>query len=250
MTVKKITDYLKSLYPLSKAEKWDNCGLIFGIPRRKISKALVALDLTTEVFNRALENDADIIIVHHPFIMDKNNLDEELEFYKYKKDLIERIDNTGMAVYVMHTNFDVSIKGMKQATIDLLALEPTNEKLNYGVVLKASMDLVDMQKFIKEKYGFGQFITNAPNELNISKIAVLPGTGNLEDILKAKKEYGVDLIITADIKWSTWIALKEEEVFALQISHQMEKVMIAKVKEDLLKLNDIKVSTYIDRIIK
>lgn len=249
MTIKKITDYLKSLYPLSKAEKWDNCGLIFGNPKKIVSKALVALDLTTEVFNEALEKDAEIIIVHHPFIFDKENLEEELQFNDYKKKLINRIDNTGMAVYVMHTNFDVAIKGMKQATVDLLSLDPTNEKLDYGVVFKTSMDLLDMKKFIKEKYGFSQSITNAPNDFEISKIAVLPGTGNLKDILKAK-EYGVNLIVTADIKWSTWVTLKEEKIFALQIPHQMEKVMIAKVKEDLIKLNGIKVATYIERIIK
>lgn len=248
MTIKKITNYLQGLYPLSKAEEWDACGLIYGKPRKNISKVMVALDLTTEVFNEALEQDAEMIVVHHPFVFNKENLKEELEYTKYKEPLIKRIENTGMGVYVMHTNFDISREGMKQATVDLLALDPSKEKLDYGVVFKTLMDLSDMKKFITEKYGFTQWITNAPNDLQISKIAVLPGTGQLKDILKAK-EYGVDLIITADVKWSTWVSLKEEKIFALQIPHQMEKVMIEKVKEDIKKLG-LEVVTHVERIIK
>jgi len=46
------------------------------------------------------------------------------------------------------------------------------------------------------------------------------------------------------------VLLKEENIFAIQIPHQMEKVMITKVKDDLKKINDIEVFSYVEQVIK
>ena len=55
-----------ALAPRELAMEWDNVGLLVGHAGRKVSRLLVALDVTERVAEEAIELGANLIVSHHP----------------------------------------------------------------------------------------------------------------------------------------------------------------------------------------
>ena len=64
-TVTDICLFMNQLAPVAYAESWDNPGLLLGHLAQHVHKILVALDLSPEVAEQAIEQECDIIITHH-----------------------------------------------------------------------------------------------------------------------------------------------------------------------------------------
>ena len=72
MTTKTVGDIVAALeaaYPPELAESWDQVGLICGDPDEPVHKVAFALDCTMSVVERALEEGADMLVVHHPLLL-------------------------------------------------------------------------------------------------------------------------------------------------------------------------------------
>jgi putative NIF3 family GTP cyclohydrolase 1 type 2 len=72
MIIKDITDYLEELSPLDYSLNWDNCGLQVGNKLNKVKNIGIALTPTTEIIEKAIENNCNFLITHHPSIFKKN----------------------------------------------------------------------------------------------------------------------------------------------------------------------------------
>ena len=59
MKVNEITRFLDSVAPPAMQESYDNVGLQAGNPEEEISSVLVSLDVTEDVIDEALENNAE-----------------------------------------------------------------------------------------------------------------------------------------------------------------------------------------------
>ena len=68
VSLQKICAALSECYPPQCAESWDNPGLLLGRNRAEIRRVVVALELTPEVVEEAIETRAELIVTHHPFI--------------------------------------------------------------------------------------------------------------------------------------------------------------------------------------
>ena len=68
MIVQDYISVLESVAPLSYQEDYDNAGLIVGNRNDEVTKALICLDVTSEVVREAIDCGADLIISHHPLV--------------------------------------------------------------------------------------------------------------------------------------------------------------------------------------
>ncbi len=111
-------------YPLNLAEKWDNVGLQVGSMGREVSKVVVALELDHQVLDRAWQENADLIITHHPLIF------KALSSIKVDSpvgSLIRKLIMADISLYAAHTNLDNAPRGVNQLlaeTIGLTDIEP------------------------------------------------------------------------------------------------------------------------------
>ncbi|HOT88338.1 MAG TPA: Nif3-like dinuclear metal center hexameric protein, partial [Bacteroidales bacterium] len=71
MKIKEITQFLESIAPLSLQENYDNSGLLIGDSETEFLKALICLDITSEVIDEAIIKKCNLIISHHPLIFGK-----------------------------------------------------------------------------------------------------------------------------------------------------------------------------------
>ncbi|HOQ09133.1 MAG TPA: Nif3-like dinuclear metal center hexameric protein [Syntrophomonadaceae bacterium] len=122
--VKDIVQILERHYPLNLAEKWDNVGLQVGSMGREVSKVVVALELDHQVLDRAWQENADLIITHHPLIF------KALSSIKVDSpvgSLIRKLIMADISLYAAHTNLDNAPRGVNQLlaeTIGLTDIEP------------------------------------------------------------------------------------------------------------------------------
>lgn len=55
MKVKELTEWLENKYPAKAAEHWDNVGLLVGDDEAEVSHIFLALDLTEETLEEAIQ---------------------------------------------------------------------------------------------------------------------------------------------------------------------------------------------------
>lgn len=239
--VAKLITKLDHHFPFKKAEEWDKVGHFLGDKEKELHNVVVALDLTKDVLDRAVEVKAEAIIVHHPVVFnDVKNV--EFAQYPYKKSLINRLKNTEINVIVLHTNFDEDKEGMVKAVAKPFG-KPIMGKAKYGFFIEKEMKFSEVAEILKENLHAPIMSKYLTHEYSVyKKIAILPGAGDILDIVSMHNE-GADLIITSDIKWSTWVAAKEMGMNLVQIPHSIERAFIHHVALLVKKdFKDVKVT--------
>jgi dinuclear metal center YbgI/SA1388 family protein len=155
----KVIKILEQFAPEKHAQSWDNVGFQIGNARRQIDKIMVALEVTDEVINEAIDQSVDLIIVHHPLlfrplskIVDKDPIGQ----------MIMKLIENRINLIVAHTNLDSSHLGTNAYLADQLNLERIsnlidayNESL-YKFVIFVPADEKDKMIGVLEKAGAGQ----------------------------------------------------------------------------------------------
>ncbi len=117
--VKDITDILEAHYPISLAEKWDNVGLQIGSHQNMVRKIMISLDLDSKVLKQAIEQQADLIITHHPLFF---NPIKNIDYDTAQGSLISQIIKHNINIYAAHTNLDSASRGLNQYLAEKLGL--------------------------------------------------------------------------------------------------------------------------------
>jgi dinuclear metal center YbgI/SA1388 family protein len=111
MILADLIDFLEKFAPPQYQESYDNSGLLLGHPEQKITRALVAVDVTDVVIEEALKNECELIISHHPLIF--RGL-KRLTGSSYVERLVIKAVQNNLAIYAIHTNLDNVQTGINQ----------------------------------------------------------------------------------------------------------------------------------------
>jgi dinuclear metal center YbgI/SA1388 family protein len=120
MKLKDLCSYLDSAVPLSFQESYDNSGIQVGIMTKKISSALVTLDVTEEVLEEAIAGSHDLIISHHPLIFSPL---KKITGSSVSERILMRSVEKSIAIYSSHTNLDVFNNGVSWKMAQRLNLQ-------------------------------------------------------------------------------------------------------------------------------
>ena len=201
MLVREIIRKLEAAIPQEDACSWDNVGLLLGDEAWDVNKVYVALDATDEVVEHAISSGADLIVTHHPMIFSGMKRIVASDFIGHK---ILRLAEHHIAVYAMHTNFD--IHGMGDLVDRCLGLEATEvldvcleDGKGIGSVgdLPEEMTLRDYATLVRDKLQIQSVkVFGEPSTL-LKRVAILPGSGKSEMDLAISK--GADVLVTGDV---------------------------------------------------
>lgn len=111
---------IEAAAPLPLQETYDNAGLLVGDAGANVEKGLIALDVTDEVLDDAIRQQAGIIIAHHPLIFGK--LKRVTESDAIGQMIIKAIRHN-IAIYAAHTNLDNVMDGVNGMIADKLYLK-------------------------------------------------------------------------------------------------------------------------------
>lgn len=82
MEIRELIKKLEEKYPFDLQEEWDNSGLQVGNPENDLKGVVISLDLEEESIDLVIENKANLIITHHPYLFNPtNSIDFRDSFY-------------------------------------------------------------------------------------------------------------------------------------------------------------------------
>ncbi|WP_353096063.1 Nif3-like dinuclear metal center hexameric protein [Tissierella praeacuta] len=225
-------------------EDWDNTGFQIGDDNKEVNKILVALDLDREVYEKAMREDFNMIITHHPLIFKPIR---NVTTSTYKGKLIYDLIRSGIVVYNAHTNLDQANKGVNDELVRILGLKNSeilklnnlDEELIHGYGKVGDIDeihLSDYIKYIKEKLNTDYLVVYGQQDRIIKRVAICGGSGS-EFIYDAyKKNAGV--YITGDVKYHDAQLGNELGLTIIDAGHyHTEKIILPAIKKYLDKEN-------------
>ena len=238
MTVKDIYDALNSLAPFKIQDKWDNSGLLVGDETKKVTKALLVLDITNEAVGEAKEIGAELIISHHPVIFNPLHcIDSKNPVYK----LIEN----GISAICSHTPMDLASGGINNILFDLLEkelglvdnreiLENISPEKGYGWVCDLKEAIPATVLASKARDILGCSVVRFTDGGMISRLALCSGSGG--SMLNEAISKGANGFLTADIKHDVFISAHNMGISLFDCGHfHTENVLMGFLAEELPK---------------
>lgn len=224
-TVKEVRDALFELAPIDAKMDFDNVGLLAGDSRRQVNSILVALDVTGEVIEEALDTGADLIVTHHPLLFSEKSVTDESITGKLILSLLEN----KLSAICMHTNLDAARGGVGDAlaracglsNTELLCAEgryPDGSPYSYGRIgtldtATALRDYLSLLMSSLRTNGLRYHSSGKP----VSRIAVVGGSGG--SYLETAFDLGCDTLVTADVKYDVFLAARELGINLIDADH-------------------------------
>lgn len=223
MDCREIMEVIEKRYPTGYALEWDNVGLQAGRRDKKVKKILIALDADDAAVDRAVSDNIDMLITHHPMIFKPLRKINDCDFIGRR--LLKLIQND-ISYYAMHTNYDVL--GMADLAGEMLhmdapeVLEVTNtedsiEGIGRVADLKVPMQLKECAEWVKETFHIPNVKVFGEPGNTVKRIAVSPGAG--KSVIKAALLKGADVLVTGDIDHHEGIDANAQGLCVIDAGH-------------------------------
>jgi dinuclear metal center YbgI/SA1388 family protein len=200
-TVNELAEIIESRYPKSLAVEWDVVGLVTNNSKIEVNNILLTIDVTEDVVSEAIEKSIDLIISHHPLILDP----EEISDIQTKRiQLRKQMEENNIALYVAHTNADIAQGGVNDSLAKVLGLQNIEsfgaEKMARKGNLITQITLRELVNLLKVKLPQvkSSIQVNGKLDSKISKVALCGGSGSA--LLEEVRKEDVDVFVTADLK--------------------------------------------------
>ena len=143
-TVKDICSCIEDFAPLSLQEAWDNCGLLVGDAQRPVNKVLLAFDVTQSVVAEAVEEQAQMIVCHHPLML--SGIKRLTGSDDAQRAIMLAIRND-IAIYAAHTNIDAAFGGVSYRMASKLGVSNFQSLSPQGAGLQKLVTFVPQAHF-------------------------------------------------------------------------------------------------------
>lgn len=246
MRICELIEKLNEKYPFDLQEEWDNSGLQIGNPENELKGVVLSLDLEEETVDKAIGNDANLIITHHPYLFSPtNSIDFRDSFYNR----LQKCIKNDITVYAFHTNLDIAEGGVNDNLANILGLRDVRsleigKELGlgrYGNIERTGA--ANFLKFVKEELDAENIIGYGNIDREIEKIAVCGGAGSslIEDAISLS----CDLMITGDVKYHEAMDLSNKGIIIADVGHfASENHIIYKLEDEIRKMTDVEILTF------
>ena len=212
-----IVNRIEKFAPPETAEKWDCSGWLVETVRKDVSKIMLALTVTKDVYNQAIKSNCDMIISHHPLFA-------------------VPIEYKDIDIYCAHTNMDLANGGTTDSLIEILSaggLTVKNIIKDDGFVRYIDTDIEpENLKKILAKISPNFRYTENNFKTNLKKIALCAGSGS--EFLQEAFENGADCFITGDLKFHTAL---ESPIMVFDIGHFESEIQVLDVFKNIIGNN-------------
>ncbi|WDP88346.1 MAG: Nif3-like dinuclear metal center hexameric protein [Desulfobacter sp.] len=252
-TVNHIIDVINDIAPFSLAENWDNSGLQAGDPDWAVTGILVALDVSREVMETAVEAGCSMVVTHHPLVMAP---EKSLDFSRMPGAIIYTAAKHDIAVVSAHTNLDKARDGLNDyfaqklgiqcegpLFVDSAATEERPTGIGRTGRLSSPMAVGDLAAIIKTQLNTPFVRLVGDTGRKAYKVALCTGSGGslTENFLKSD----ADVYITGDLKYHEARDIETAGRICIDVGHfASERIVVDMLTHRLkkeLKLRDFEV---------
>ena len=244
MTVAELYKALDTAIPRSLSCEWDNDGLMCcPDPNHEVRRVLIALDITEEVVDDAIDGGFDVILSHHPIIFKGLRAVEPTNAVARKT--IKLIRN-GIAAMSFHTRLDALKGGVNDvlaARLELQDVEPFGaDPIPIGRVgeLESPMSLEDFAARVKLALHVPA-VSVADAHRPVHRVAVLGGSGS--DDVAAAMAVGADTYLSGNLKYNQMVDAPDEGINLIEAGHFYTEQPICYHLADMVKTLDADIAT-------
>ena len=212
-TVQNIYDFLDTVCPFSLAEEWDNPGLNVGYFPRRVQKVLLALDLTMETILRAKELDCDLILTHHPLMMEPLH---QINGETAEGRRILALAANNIAHIACHTNLDAAQGGVNDVLSEICGLQNIEPFGGLGRCGRANTTLCDLIEKLKASLNASCKAVRCTEQ--VGRVAIVGGAGG-SFLEEPGLLHSGDTFITGEAKHHQLLLAKEAGINLLVLGH-------------------------------
>lgn len=240
----KIMEELEAVAPSSLKCPWDNVGLLVGDENQKIERVFVCLDITSENVRAAAEFGADLIISHHPLILEPLKSVTEGNI---TTGIVRSLIQNNISAFCMHTSFDMADGGMNDLLAQKLGLESVRKFTPDEAIDENGkpLDGIGRVGILERPMSMSDFICHTRDALGsvalkycgnlselIQTVALCSGSGGSE--LYAAFNSGADVYVTADLKHDHGRIARELGLNIIDAGHFETENIICEFLRDFL----------------
>ena len=233
MNVKQLYQNFAEAIPEHLREPWDNDGIMCCPDgSSEVYRALVALDVTEEIVDYAIERGFDLIVSHHPLIFKPiASLDEENHI---SRKLIKLV-SSGISVFSFHTRADKMVGGVNDRLAEILGMKdvaPFGEgDLGRIGTIDDVMDIQDFAYRVKQLCG-SDIVRYSEGLSDVHTVAVVGGDG--KGYVKAAIDAGADTYISGRIGYNVMEEASEMGINLIEAGHFFTEQHICEFFRELL----------------
>jgi dinuclear metal center YbgI/SA1388 family protein len=214
-SVQDILNILNEIAPFSFQESWDNSGVQVGSLKEEFSKMYIGLEIDDTVLENSEEN--SLILTHHPLIF--GGL-KKLNWETYPSNLIQKAIQKNLKIISLHTNYDKFVLN-RFVLKEILGFEESGKIGDFVLVSEIDMELEEFLKVVKEKFKLEILTASKHLPKRVSKIALTTGSGGS---LLSEIGNSVDIFLTGDLKYHTFMEEKSIGLGVLDIGHYNSEI--------------------------
>lgn len=210
---------LEEIAPRELSAPWDNDGVMCRSPRTDaVDKVLVALDPTAKAIKYAVDGGFDVLLTHHPLIFKGLKSITGADVVSSRAILAL---STGVSVVSLHTRLDAAEKGVNDALVRQIGLEPTGvfgdvEAPTLGRLAETDeCDVADLANKVKTALGCES--VRVTGEGKVKKVAVVGGSG--KDFIIPAMAMGADVLITGEAGYNDTETAAEQGFCIIEAGH-------------------------------
>lgn len=243
MKIKDIVKKIEEVAPLESAMDFDNVGLLVGSDNSNVNGVLICVDVTENALVRAIENNCNLIISHHPIIFNaiSNFLTDD-----YKNDIIAKAFINDISIYSAHTNVDKMSGNMSWVIAKQLGCNDIESLTDDGIgafaVLEKPINIESLTKNIKKVVNESIIKTVGCLSSKVSKIAIVNGSGGSDELLNAVKNKGAEVYISSEFKHHNMLEAMAMGIKLIEIGHYASEQFFIEIIANCMNCyNDIKI---------
>jgi len=234
MKLKKITDFLDNTLNIKEIDDYSLNGLQVE-NSGEVSKAGFAVDASQASFQKAAENNADLLIVHHGLFWQNP---ESVTGSNYKRFKI--LFDEDIALYAAHLPLDLhDTLGNNARVHKILGWNVTEDfgeykgiQIGKKVSFNAPVPLKQLVQEISEKLHCKPLVWNFGKK-NIKNAGYV--SGGAVELLEQAIDQGLDLFITGEPKHSFYWTAKEAAINVIFAGHYATETLGVKAVSELLE---------------
>lgn len=243
MVISEIISKIEEFAPLDISKDlinkgdYDNSGFLVGDRNVEVDSVVVAVDVSNDAIDLALEKGCNLIITHHPFIYSPISSVTEDD---YKGRLIRRLIQNGISVYSSHLPMDMTKNGIDDKFSsyfggDLTSVMISENTYSYGKV--RAIPKTKLYKIVEKlKNDFSSVRFFGEKDKEIACIATFCGKASGKDVRFAI-DCDADVFISCDIDHQHLVELNENGISVIELNHGESEFFFFKRIFEELELN-------------
>ena len=217
-----VEQFVTKYFPFKTALKGDFCGWQGYKKRQTFTKAVIALEINSAVVAFAVQQQADLIIVHHSFYYPHKNA-KRLRGWKARLNAV--ILDAKIAILVLHTNYDRAEQGMNATMLREWGynnIHLAKDNISWIAELPNPIKPLNLSLKLKQ-YTHKAFFTYAYCTNDVTQVQLCAGSGSsvIEEVCDQ-----TTLFITGELKWSDWSSVVEQKQPTIVLNHSMENFFV------------------------